>query len=343
MKAFQLVAPHRAELVDVEVPEPGPGEVLLKVTGAGVCHSDLHILHADAWAPLPMTLGHEPCGRIERLGSGVTGWDLGDRALAYLCWGCGRCRSCAAGYENYCEAYGRGIVPGPGLGYPGAMAEYLIVKSRFLIGLGDLDPVDAAPLTDAALTPYHAVDISRPKLEPSADAVVIGVGGLGHLAVQILAATTGARIIAVDLDPGRLEHAKALGAELTVPSDADATAAILDATNGRGAEVVFDFVGAAPTLGLAAAVIAPFGQIVVVGLAEAELPFRAGGPPAGLPWGAGVVKPYGGTRADLHDVIALAQRGAIKVTTEHHPLADAAEVLSKLEAGKVTGRAVLVP
>ncbi|GIG67412.1 NAD(P)-dependent alcohol dehydrogenase [Phytomonospora endophytica] len=343
MKAFQLQSPGVAELTDVDVPEPGPGEVLLKVSGAGVCHSDLHILHADAWAPLPMTIGHEVCGHVASTGTGVTGWDDGDGALAYLCWGCGKCRTCASGYENYCEAFGRGIVPGPGLGYQGAMAEYLIVPARFLVPLGDLDPVDSAPLTDAGLTPYHAVNMAREALVAKANAVVIGVGGLGHMGVQILAATTGSRIIAVDLDEAKLAHATELGAAETVKSDEHAAARILDLTGGRGAEVVFDFVGAQPTLELAASVIAPHGRIVLVGLAEGSLDFRAGSPPAALPWGAGIVKPYGGTRADLHDVIALASRGAISVTVERHPLSEVKTAFDRLQLGQVAGRAVLVP
>lgn len=343
MKAFQLLEPGVAELTDVDVPEPGPGEVLLKVAGAGVCHSDLHILHADAWRPLPMTIGHEVCGHVSATGTGVTGWDEGAGALAYLCWGCGKCRTCAAGYENYCEAFGRGIVPGPGLGYQGSMAEYVIVPARFRVPLGDLDPVDSAPLTDAGLTPYHAVNMAREALVAKASAVVIGVGGLGHMGVQILAATTGSRIIAVDLDDKKLEHAKRLGAAETVKSDEQAAAHILDLTGGRGAEVVFDFVGARPTLDLAASVIAPHGRIVVVGLGEGSLDFRAGGPPTGLPWGAGIVKPYGGTRADLHDVIALAARGEISVTVERYPLAEVKTAFDKLQLGQVAGRAVLVP
>ncbi|GAA4911354.1 propanol-preferring alcohol dehydrogenase [Stackebrandtia albiflava] len=343
MKAYRLTDVHTARFEDVDQPTPGVGEVLLKVAGAGVCHSDLHILHADAWQPLPMTIGHEVSGRIAELGPGVTGWDVGEPVLVYLCWGCGQCHTCASGYENYCEVYKRGIVPGPGLGYDGAMAEYVIAKARFLVPLVDLDPVDAAPLTDAGLTPYHAVDIARPKLVPTSNAVVVGVGGLGHMAVQILAATTGARVIAVDLDESKLRHAAELGAELTVPSDEQAAAHILDATDGRGAEVVFDFVGVAPTLRLAADTIAPFGQIVVAGLGRGTLPFPADGPPGGLPWGAGIVKPYGGTRADLHEVMSLARRGRIKVTVERHPLSEAPAVFEKLEAGRIPGRAVLTP
>ena len=343
MKAFRLVEPGKAVLEDIPVPEPGPGEVLVKVAGAGVCHSDLHILHAKQWRPLPMTIGHEVSGHVAALGSGVSGHEEGAGVLAYLCWGCGLCRTCASGYENYCEAYGRGIVPGPGLGFQGSMAEYVVIPARFLVPLGDLDPVDAAPLTDAGLTPYHAVNMARGALDASATAVVIGVGGLGHMGVQILAATTGARIVAVDLDEGRLRHASELGADEVVVSDDGAAERILELTAGRGAEVVFDFVGAGGTLGLAASVVAPHGRIVVVGLAGGTLPFAADGPPSGLPWGAGVVKPYGGTRADLHDVLALARGGRIAVTVERYPLGDAERVFGLLEDGRVAGRAVLVP
>lgn len=344
MRAFQLIQPGVAELRDVDVPQPGPGEVLVKVAGAGVCHSDLHILHAPAWQPLPMTLGHEVSGHVAEPGPGVAGWDVGTPVLGYLCWGCGQCRTCAAGYENYCERYGRAITPGPGLGFQGCMAEYVMFPARFLVPLGDrLDPIDAAPLTDAALTPWHAVNLARENLDASSTAVVIGVGGLGHMGVQILAATTGARIIAVDLDPGRLEHARQLGAEEALPSNDEAAGTILELTQGRGAEAVFDFVGAAPTVKLAADVIAPFGRIVLVGLAGGVLDFPADSPPPGLPWGASVVKPYGGTRADLHDLLRLAQRGHLKVTVERHPLEDARKVLDMLEAGRIPGRAVLVP
>lgn len=342
MKAFQLVAPGRTELRDVDVPEPRAGEVLLKVSGAGVCHSDLHLLHAQL-LPFPMTLGHEPSGEVVAIGPDVTGWEPGQRGLVYIVWGCGMCRACAYGAENACERFPRGQVPGPGLGYPGAMAEYVAVPARTLVPLGDLDPVDAAPLTDAGLTPYHAINTARDVLTPGSTAVVIGVGGLGHMALQILRATTGAQVVAVDLDASRLEAATALGAQHTLVSGPDTAAGVLELTGGRGADAIFDFVGAGPTVQLAAATVATYGRIVVVGLAGGELAFAASGPPQGLPWGASVVKPYGGTRRDLHEVIALAQSGQIEVTIERHPLANAPEVLANLEKGQVTGRAVLIP
>src|SRR4051812_9097205 len=145
MRAFQLVEPGQAEIRDVQRPAPAAGEVLLRVAGAGVCHSDLHLVHAPK-APfaVPFTLGHELAGWVEELGAGVRGLREGEPVLAYLCWGCGRCRACVVGAENYCEAFPRGQVPGPGLGYAGAMAEFAVVPARHLVPLGDLDPVASA-------------------------------------------------------------------------------------------------------------------------------------------------------------------------------------------------------
>jgi propanol-preferring alcohol dehydrogenase len=342
MKAFQVTGPGTAELRDLEVPEPAAGEVLLRVAGSGVCHSDLHIMRAEL-LPFPMTLGHEPAGYVEAVGPGVTGWETGQPAVGYLAWGCGACRRCAAGAENACERFPRGLVPGPGIGLPGAMAEYMIVPARSLVALGDLDPVVSAPLADAGLTPYHAIGRSRELLTPAATAVVIGVGGLGHMAVQILRATTGSRIVAVDLDESRLAAARGHGADEVVPAGPGAAAEILGMTGQTGADVVLDFVGADSTLALGAATVASYGHLTVVGLGMGTLGLVAGSPPAGLPWGVSVCKPYGGTRAELHEVLALAAAGRIEATVERHPLADAAAVLEKLEAGGVTGRAVLVP
>ncbi|GLW06315.1 oxidoreductase [Microtetraspora sp. NBRC 13810] len=340
MKAFQLVASGQGEVRDVEVPEPRAGEVLVKVAGAGVCHSDLHLLRTQV-LPYPMTLGHEPAGHVAALGPQVTGWTVGEPVICYIVWGCGLCRRCAAGAENACERFPRGMVPGPGLGHPGAMAEYLVAPARCLVPLGRLDPVDAAPLADAALTPYHAIDRCRALLTPSATAVVIGVGGLGHMAVQILRAVTSSRIVAVDVDESRLAAARGYGADDTVPAGPDAAARVLGLTRGLGAEVVLDFVGTDGTLALGASVVSSYGHISTVGLAGGSLPFPAAA--VGLPWGVTITKPYGGTRADLHEVLALAAAGRIRATVERHPLSAAMSVLKRLEAVEVTGRAVLVP
>jgi alcohol dehydrogenase, propanol-preferring len=345
MRAFQLVEPGHAEVREVERPAPGPGQVLLRVAGAGVCHSDVHLLHSPkAPFPLPFTLGHEVGGSIEELGPGVDGWQAGDSGLVYLCWGCGRCRACAVGEENYCEAFPRGQVPGPGLGFPGAMADFVVVPARHLVPLGDLDPVDSAPLTDAALTSLHAINVVRARLVSGSIALVIGVGGLGHVAVQLLRRTSAARIIAVDSDEERLTLAREHGADDVVMAGSQAAAEVLGMSGGRGVDAVLDFVGLDATLELAAAVVGTRGHICIVGLARGVLPIVAAAPGRrAQPWGTMVSRPYGGTVGDLHEVLALAHAGMVALRIERFGLDEAPSVLQRLEAGRVHGRAVLVP
>ena len=344
MKAFQVVAAQRAELREVPVPVPGPTEVLIEVAAAGVCHSDLHLVHARSLPyELPMTLGHEVAGQVVEIGSRVAGRSVGEPVVAYLCWACGECRACLSGAENYCLAHHNVSVPGPGMGHDGGMADYVVVPARHLLPLGDLDPRTAAPLADAALTPYHAIEGVRPRLRPGATALVIGVGGLGNLAVQILAATTEARIIAIDTDRPRLELAGKRGAHETLISSPETAAVIADLTAGLGVDVVLDFVGAEPTLEIAAATVSTGGSISVSGLAAGRLSVLAGPPPYGLPWGVSVVRPYAGSRSDLAAVLELARAGALEVPVEVHPLAEVESVLERLHEGQVQGRAVLVP
>ena len=344
VRAFQITGFRCAEVRDIPVPAPGPGEVMLRVTGAGVCHSDVHLRHVGHKVfSLPMTLGHETSGTIAALGEGVSGWEVGQPALVYLCWGCGNCRACESGAENYCEGFPRGTVPGPGMGYEGGMAELIVAPARQIVEIGDLDPVAAAPLVDAALTSYHAISLSRDRLEPWSTVVMIGVGGLGHMAVQIVRAISDATIVAVDTDEGRLRQAIERGADHALPSDERAAEEVLKLTGGRGADVVLDFVGAEPTLAFAAGCISTRGRIAVVGLSRGELSFTAAGPPLGLPWGVSVIKPYAGTRPDLQQVLALAAAGEIVVNANRFPLAQAPRVLDQLEQGEIDGRAVLVP
>lgn len=174
-------------------------------------------------------------GTVAALGDGVNGLSVGDPVAVYGPWGCGTCVKCAEGKENYClRAKELGITP-PGLGSPGAMAEYMIVDDpRHLVPLGGLDPVQAVPLTDAGLTPYHAVKRSLPKLVPGATAVVIGTGGLGHVAIQLLRAMTAVRVIALDVTEDKLALARAVGAHETVLSDKAAAARIRELTGGSG-------------------------------------------------------------------------------------------------------------
>ncbi|MFG2525847.1 NAD(P)-dependent alcohol dehydrogenase [Streptomyces sp. NPDC048527] len=331
------------EVVDIPVPQPGPGQVLLRVLAAGVCHSDLAVMSFPESAvpfPLPLTLGHEGVGEVAALGEGATGVAVGERVAVYGPWGCGRCAVCAVGRENNCPHAGRlGIFP-PGLGAPGALAEYLLVDSvRHLMPIGELDPVAAVPLTDAGLTPYSAVKRSLPKLVPGSTCVVIGAGGLGHMAVQLLRALTPARIVALDVSQEKLDLAAEVGAHEVVLSDGQAASCIRELTAEVGAEVVLDFVGAQATTETAAASAAMAGDISVVGMGGGALPVGFGR----LPYNVSVTQPYWGSRSELAELLALARAGAVHAHVETYSLDRAPEVYERLSKGGVSGRAVLVP
>ncbi len=229
---------------------------------------------------------------------------------------------------------------GGGLGRDGGMAEYMLVPAaRLLIPLGDLDPCEAAPLSDAALTPYHAIKRSLHKLTPGSSTVVIGVGGLGHMAVQILHAVSPARIVAVDSSPEKLALAAEVGAEVTVPAGPDAAEAILEAVGGRGAELVLDFVGNDDTLALAARCGRFEGDIALVGLAGGTLPFSF----FSQPYECSISTTYWGSAIELIEVLELARAGRIHAHVERHHLDQAAEVYERLRRGEISGRAVVCP
>lgn len=344
MKALRLTrwgAP--AAIAETNIPEIGPGQVLVKIGGSGACHSDLHLMEwPEGQLPwkLPFTIGHENAGWVEAIGAGVTSVRKGDAVLVYGPWGCGACRACRLGRENYCERAAELVAFGGGLGLDGGMAEYMRVPSaRLLVPIGDLDPADAAPLADAALTPYHAIAKAREHLVPGATAVVIGAGGLGQMAIQLLRATTGARVIAIDSNEGKLEIARKLGADQVLRSDPSAAATIRAATGGTGADVVFDMVGADVTLALAAKSLRSEGRIVVIGLAGGTLPVTF----FGLPYGAEVTTSYWGTVTELMELVALARSGKLRMEVEKFPLDEAPLVYERLRRGQIRGRAVIVP
>lgn len=345
MRALQLVAPGQLEIRDVEVPSIGSDEVLVRVAGAGLCHSDLHVMHSPLRSGGPMTLGHETAGWVETVGAEVHSVATGDPVLVYLVWACGTCRQCQEGRDNVCAtAAGRhGMAPCPGLGPDGGMAEYIKVPARYLEPLGDLDPVTAGPLADAALTSYHAIAGAQHRLGTGSTAVVIGIGGLGHAAVQILRATTPTTIVAIDVQEEKLASAKRLGATHTFVSDAKAADAVLDLTKGYGADAVFDFVATQATVDLAVGTIAPDGALRLVGIGGGALEF--GGLPnrTGLPWGVDVRRCYAGTRGDQRGVLELARAGTLSIETHLYDLEDGLTAFADLEAGRVSGRAILVP
>ena len=190
----------------------------MRVAGAGLCHSDLHLMRWPAGSlpyELPFTLGHEVSGTVAALGAGADGLEPGEPVLVYGPWGCGGCRACSIGAEHLCERAPSGR--GAGLGRDGGLAEYMVVPSpRLTVPLGGLDPVSAAPLADAGLTPYHAVRRALGLLRPGTSAIVIGVGGLGHVAVQLLKALSPARVVAVDRRDEALDLAAHSGADVAL-------------------------------------------------------------------------------------------------------------------------------
>ncbi|QDQ99121.1 NAD(P)-dependent alcohol dehydrogenase [Tomitella fengzijianii] len=352
MRALQVTAPGTLELREVPLPAPGPGELLVRVSAAGICHSDLHVLHADWQRPEPMTLGHEIAGTVAAVGTDTEAGSaapgtapVGTAGVVYLCWSCGTCRECTAGRQNLCLAAGRfAMPPCPGLmGHDGGMAEYVVVPTAAFVPT-DIEPAQAAPLADAALTSYHAIDGAREHLRPGGTAVVIGVGGLGHIAVQILRAVSPVRVIAVDVARDKLDAAARLGAEVVLTADDAAAEKILRLTGGRGADAVFDFVGVDATAQLSVRAVAPGGAYRMVGLGGGVPGIAADGAIGDAwPWGASIKKSYAGTRNDLVDSLALAAAGTIHAEVETFPLAEGPAVFERLERGGILGRAVLIP
>jgi propanol-preferring alcohol dehydrogenase len=345
MKAVQLIRPTELIVAELPIPEIRPHEVLLKVAAAGVCHTDVSIRHemTDIY-PAGLVLGHEIAGHISRVGEGVTGWAPGELAIVYPCWSCGACRECVAGRQNACRETGGRLMPPPtpGVTVSGGMAEYIAVPASALVHADGLDPAVAAVLPDAALVPYHSIRAVEDHLRPGSTAVVIGLGGLGHLAIQMLRALTAAHVVALDVNEAALDAVRE-NVDLALRSNEEGVAdRILAFTGGYGADVVLDFVGIDATLHLAGAVIARYGAIRVPGLGCGVLPFETSQSSTTLPWGASLIKPYSGTYNDLREIVALARQERIAPVIQRYPFDEALNALDDLEAGKIHGRAVLI-
>lgn len=331
-------------LKEVERPTPGPGEVLLKVAGAGACHSDVAVYNefekgGPGAVPPSFVLGHENSGWVEELGPGVDGFTKGDAYLVYGPVGCGRCRACSRGQDTYCENAATNPYLGIGLGRDGGMAEYVTVPARNLVPLGDVDPVAAAPLSDAGLTPYHAIKNSLPNLGGGGRyALVIGLGGLGQIAVQILRALTGATIIATDMKDEAMAKAAEAGA-VTVAGGEGQVERIREITGGKGVDAAFDFVGVGSTVAVAAGSMARMGRCTIVGVAGGayEWSFFT------APYESTLTNTYWGTIEELHEVVDMYRAGQIIPEVERYSLDDGLEAYRKLQAGELSGRAVVVP
>jgi propanol-preferring alcohol dehydrogenase len=333
MRAYRLAGPGSAELAEVPEPTAGPHDVVLRVLAAGVCRTDLELRRSGGAPALPVTLGHEIAGEVVSVGAEVRDRRIGDRVAVYELLGCGRCGACARGEDNVCRA----VVPGAvGISRDGGMAEYVAVPARNLVDLGELDPVAAAPLTDAGMTALHAVRRGLRVAGRMDHAVVIGIGGLGHLALQFLVATTRARVTAVDVDPGRLEFAARLGAAQGVRAGEGAAGEV-----GK-ADVVLDFVGSQASLDLAGQVTGRGGAIVVTGAGGGRISLAADiGAGRAPDREVAIVHTFGGTHADLAEALALAAAGRVRTRIERFGLADVERAFDELEAGRILGRAVL--
>ena len=346
MRAYRVLSPGQAELVDVPVPRPAANEVLIKVAAAGVCHSDVMIRDVPPVLAmrLPVTLGHEIVGTVVDRGAEVGRWADGDHVAGYVIRGCGSCPRCRRGEDNLCQAGEHGRNPYLGLGthFDGGMADFVVLREDALADARDLDPVTTAPLTDAGLTALHAVNSLHPGAASQSRVLVIGVGGLGHLGLQLLAHHSDAEIMAVDRDPDSVELALKLGAHHAVLADGDVAEALLDLAGGRTTSAVLDFVGTDATLQLAAAVTNRGAQIIVAGLGGGSIPFEATSVSTVAPE-VTLRRVSAGTRSELTEILDLGRAGAVQAEVSTFPLDSAGDAIDAVEAGAVTGRAVLIP
>jgi len=341
MKAVQVVGYHTG-LQLTDIPEPtieGPLDVIVRIGGAGVCRTDLHILEgqweAKSGVALPYTIGHENAGWVHAVGDAVGNVAVGDKVILHPLITCGLCRACRSGDDVHCENSRF-----PGIDVDGGYAEYLRTTARSVVRIDDsLEPADVAALADAGLTAYHAVAKVAQTTRPGDVCVVIGAGGLGHIGIQALAAITGTRIIVVDRNPDALALAKQIGADDTVQADGNQVAAVQDLTNGKGGDVVFDFVAEQGAENDAWAMTAPAGSMFVLGYGgKVEIPTLdfVGGE-------KNIIGNIVGTYNDLAELMVLAQAGKVTLHTKQYPLDSALDALHDLDAGRVRGRAILVP
>ncbi|MTD56210.1 NAD(P)-dependent alcohol dehydrogenase [Amycolatopsis pithecellobii] len=341
MKAVRLHKYHQQPVVE-QVPEPAakePFDVVVKIGGAGVCRTDLHIIE-EQWAEksgvtLPYTIGHENAGWVHEVGPGVSNVEVGDTVILHPTPTCGLCHACRAGNDMHCENSRF-----PGIDSDGGMAEYLLTSARACIKLDPgTQPADVAALADAGITAYHAVRKAVPLLYPGTVCVVNGAGGLGHIGIQSLKALTATKIVVVDRNADALKLAAELGADETVPADGKQVGAVLDLTGGNGAEVVLDFVAEQGAQQDAFAMTRAGGSHFVIGYgSNIDIPTIDI-----ISTERNVVGNLVGTYNDLVELMVLAQAGKVTLHTKKYPLDAALDALADLDAGHVRGRAILTP
>jgi NAD+-dependent secondary alcohol dehydrogenase Adh1 len=341
MKAVRLFEYHQLPKV-TEVSEPkitGPHDVIVRIGGAGLCRTDLHIIE-EQWAdrsgvPLPYTLGHENAGWVQEVGSAVSNVSVGDTVIVHPLITCGLCRACRAGNDMHCSNSAF-----PGISIDGGMANFLKTSARAVVKLDPgLAPKDIAALADAGLTAYHAVKKAAATLYPGTRVVVIGAGGLGHIGVQCLKALTPAEIIVVDRSPEALALTRSWGADYTVLADGKHVDKVKEITNGQGAEAVIDFVGEQGAEHEAVKMLRRAGSHYIIGyggtlnvptidIISTEINF---------------IGNLVGTYNDLAELMTLTAQGKVKLHTAVYPLDAATDAIHDLDSGKLRGRGILVP
>lgn len=341
MRAVQVIGYH-TKLQLTEIPEPkitGPLDVIVRVGGAGVCRTDLHILEGQ-WAEksgvrLPYTIGHENAGWVHAVGDAVTNVAVGDKVILHPLITCGLCRACRSGDDVHCEASAF-----PGIDTDGGYADYLRTTARSVVRIDDgLEPADVAALADAGLTAYHAAAKAARILRPGAVCVLIGAGGLGHIGIQVLKAISAATLVVVDRNQAAVDLAVEIGADHGIVADGTHIEQVRALTGRHGAEAVIDFVGEGGATADGIEMLRRAGTYYVVGYGEnldvptidvisSEINF---------------VGNLVGSYNDLQDLMELAARGKVALHTTKYPLEDFQQALDDLDRGKVRGRAILIP
>jgi NAD+-dependent secondary alcohol dehydrogenase Adh1 len=341
MKAVRLQKYEQPPVVE-QVPDPevtGPLDVIVRIGGAGLCRTDLHLVEGQ-WAeltgtPLPFTLGHENAGWVHEVGAGVTHVAPGDTVILHPQATCGLCRACRAGEDMHCVSSSF-----PGLNIDGGMAGFLKTGARAVVKIDPaLQPADVAALADAGLTAYHAVKKAAPLLYPGTTAVVIGAGGLGHIGIQSLKALTPASIIVVDRSEAALELARGFGADHTVQATGDQVERVKELTDGQGAEVVIDFVGERGAEADAWQMTRRAGSHFVIGYGGmVQVPTIDI-----ISTERNVIGNLVGTYNDLAELMTLAAQGKVKLHTRTYPLDAVNDAMEDLDSGRLQGRGILVP
>jgi alcohol dehydrogenase, propanol-preferring len=351
MRSLQLIefgAP--LEWRDQPTPKPQGREVLLQTVATGVCHSDLHLWEGfydlgggkrsyvkDRGVKLPVTLGHEIVGRVAAVGSEVEGVTTGELYLVYPWIGCDQCPTCAAGDSHVCSSP-RSV----GIFTAGGFADHVLVPDfQGLVAIGDLPPEVAASYACAGLTAYSALR-KLPALQEDDQLVIIGAGGLGMMAAQLVRSQTPARVTLVDIDDQKLEAARRLGDFETVnSSEGNPRKEVLRGGSPAGVAAVIDFVGSSPTAALGFSLLAKNGVLILVGLFGGELTI----PTPALPLKNVTLRgSYTGSLAELRDLMQLVRtRNLPRVPIECMPMDQVQGALERIRTGQLVGRAVVTP